>query len=556
MKKYKGKLRIRFNKTTGNLISPNWFGRYSIGGVRKEIALNEVKGILPPNGDISQLGDWEFEQSRAKALEKLETHLTTLATEKTMAERQRIERESAKQVGKIKYGIRPLSIPLSMLWETFSKRGNFKCKEQHKKHIQQIIKRFINYLKENFPTCQKFEDTTLEMVQGFCQKYKGTISARTYNEYLLYVKLAYLTLTEYQRDIIEYLKNEKQKTKTESRDLFSTIEITEIIDIASRVDNEVKSMVIVASCTGLRLKDICLLKWESINFADNLITLQTHKTDGNAIIGMWSLLREELLQLNKTANGNEYVFPDIAKQYKKDKGDNIINRLKFILKLLGYGSERKIPKFNTYSKEEIQKSVLDTLEKSNWSKIRKKKGKLFFEEFMKGQTIKEIADKFQIKKDNITNYLIDLEELTQCSIIRKNLLSNNGQNSLKKGEITASKKTDRKNAPNKRCWHSFRGSFIVNAIRAGVSIELITKVTGAEQVKIIYKHYIKIDKDFMYEGFTSKEPVFASLQSTEKKIIKTTPINERIRVAIDLLEQIKDEKSSPIIQKVIELLKD
>ena len=60
-----------------------------------------------------------------------------------------------------------------------------------------------------------------------------------------------------------------------------------------------------------------------------------------------------------------------------------------------------------------------------------------------------------------------------------------------------------------RGWHSFRGSFVVAALLAGVSIEVLQMVLGAKPVEILYRHYIHIDDQFMQNSFTSKAPPFA-----------------------------------------------
>ena len=218
-------------------------------------------------------------------------------------------------------------------------------------------------------------------------------------------------------------------------------------------------MVIVACCTGLRLKDICFLKWESINFDRNLITLKTHKTKGNVVLGMWPILREEL---NSLYNQNSvYVFPEIADIYCRN--------IKFL-------------------KNKLDKILL-----------------------MAGYTKDQISFKY----------------------------------------------SNHKNKSSLRGWHSFRGSFVVLALRAGVKIELIQKILGAKLVEVLYQHYIKIDDSFMEESFTNKAPEFAHYIKIDDSFMEESFTNkapEFARKTQDKDKKVLEEEND--IFKAIKLLED
>lgn len=66
---------------------------------------------------------------------------------------------------------------------------------------------------------------------------------------------------------------------------------------------------------GLRLGDVCMLRWADVDFEQNSIAVREQKTDRPRLIHLLPQLRERLLARKEQVGGGEYVFPETAVQY-------------------------------------------------------------------------------------------------------------------------------------------------------------------------------------------------------------------------------------------------
>ena len=91
--------------------------------------------------------------------------------------------------------------------------------------------------------------------------------------------------------------------------------------------------------TALREGDICTLKWENIDFQDNVIRRRMNKTGNLVEIPIMNDLREYLLT-QPSRGDSEYVFPGHARMYL-DNPTGISYRIKQFLEGIGIKTTRK-----------------------------------------------------------------------------------------------------------------------------------------------------------------------------------------------------------------------
>jgi hypothetical protein len=237
----------------------------------------------------------------------------------------------------------------------------------------------------------------------------------------------------------------------------------------------------------------------------------------------------------------------------------LLDRLRRVLQLLGYGDGNAayIKSLPLSNPQEVNSRVLAALESSDWSPRRKDAAREYFGRYMAGETLPKIAAALGCSKGTVCEYIKALEELAGVSIIRRRLLPSLAED--KRGSFTKPKEETgtRARSASLRGWHSFRGSFVVAAIRTGVNMELIQKVLGARMVKVLYNHYIKVDEDFMREGFTQKVPFYALKSETkepERALLMATPIEERLRIAASRLRKATSENWKSIVEEVLSLI--
>lgn len=90
-------------------------------------------------------------------------------------------------------------------------------------------------------------------------------------------------------------------------------------------------------CMGLRLSDVCQLKWDAVNFDKGTIHIEAEtKTSRPRDIAICDALRQRLERMKGEQAADEpYVFPAMAAQYEVNKSATISTRFTSILRAMG-----------------------------------------------------------------------------------------------------------------------------------------------------------------------------------------------------------------------------
>lgn len=89
---------------------------------------------------------------------------------------------------------------------------------------------------------------------------------------------------------------------------------------------------------GLRLSDVCMLRWASVDFKGGVVKLKEVKTRQERTISLLPVLRERLLAICAEQGGEgveEYVFPNMAKRYQGQYSSRISTDFTNLLKAYG-----------------------------------------------------------------------------------------------------------------------------------------------------------------------------------------------------------------------------
>ena len=115
---------------------------------------------------------------------------------------------------------------------------------------------------------------------------------------------------------------------------------------------------------GQRMGDICLLKWESIDFFRNRIHFRTMKTGKEIVAPIIPELRDLLV---KHQNDSEYVFPSMAQKYHRSPGSLSTN---FSALLKTFGIIEDTPSVTKYERRTIARKSFHSLRHSVVSLLR------------------------------------------------------------------------------------------------------------------------------------------------------------------------------------------
>ena len=222
---------------------------------------------------------------------------------------------------------------------------------------------FICFVKDNFPKVEYVSEVEASHARKYIQhlrdngrwnktvtyKPKGrhtaithtaknkSLSTATLNKFLQTCRMVFAGLyidhdhIENPFDKIPKLKNEKV-----AREAFSPEELKLIGEKAK--DEWFYPVFLVGISTGLRLGDICLLEWKNINpktgWIENLVMRKTGKAISIPMItGLLNYIKE-------LPQENEYVFPRLAGQYKRNSS-LISKKIRLFLEDMGIKSSHK-----------------------------------------------------------------------------------------------------------------------------------------------------------------------------------------------------------------------
>lgn len=490
---------------------PHFYGSYTLNGKRVETSLNEWKGTPPANGKASDClkgdGDPIFQESYFEAKAKLEQHKKKYSETPTETEKSRL----IEQRNELNERIFNLDNPVTLgsLWNDYKEKvGSFSCTPGTVKTYETYTNRFAHFVSERHSeglSLPLFSVNYSDILAFMQMIEKEGNKNRTWNEYLRLVKRIFRT---FYPSIEVTMKLSNLKTRTENNTphkIFTKEQIDKITETAKKLAQKdpsfslIYSMIIIAYCTGLRLKDIRNLKWEYINFNTEIIALTTFKNDGFANFGMWTPLKAELKRLRQTSDASAvYVLPEAI--IRSDT--YLLKQLKRVLSMTRLISPPKglsLPKVIEPS-QELFEAVSEAINNSKLSGKRKQKAlRIISEYILNGCTVDDIALKLETSKGSVSGYLTEATRLSGKEIIR--------------GRVLLSETVEKKDTPSDTetkkeiiGWHSFRGSFVTMALKVGYTVEFLKKILGSSFVEIILKHYYRPDDDYIRHEFSTKDP--------------------------------------------------
>lgn len=243
---------------------------------------------------------------------------------------------------------------------------------QHRKYQWE---KFYAWLKKHYPRVRTPHEVTPLMAQQFTSDlYAEGMANSTYNDYVtsyrMFFKMIMICagLTSNPFAFIERLPKNSISHKPIPREFIPRIiaacddpefHVLETRRLAPITKSELKTLIIIGLCTGMRLKDCALLDWSSVSFENNYIKTVAYKTKkyskGYLWIPMMPYLRNHLLSIYSWQEEGS-IMPHIAHRYideerkqllgqsvKSDNG-NMSGEVKNLLKFVGLPVSARLTK--------------------------------------------------------------------------------------------------------------------------------------------------------------------------------------------------------------------
>lgn len=261
---------------------------------------------------------------RNAALRKLDAFTRCLQEESVedtiLALKQQLERLQAHVAKK--------ELPLEEVWGEFAKAiWDEGVGEKTLAIYERNVTHMVSWMKRH--GTRNASGVSVAKADSYLKELRENIGAVAWNQRLVLFKRVWARLSErgYQlENSWEGFKKQKGVKHSSERRALSDEEIRRI---EAHADADLRLFSKIAKWTGLRVSDVCRLKWKDVNLESGVISvvpLKTSKTGKKVIIPMHPELKEALLEARKESSG-EFVNANLEHLYRTGQITDKVNKL-------------------------------------------------------------------------------------------------------------------------------------------------------------------------------------------------------------------------------------
>lgn len=237
----------------------------------------------------------------------------------------------------------------------------------HKKNVRRAIGVFLDFLGPS--AIRRLDSLSVKQCKEFIETQMQRISygtAKNYKGYIAYALRDALDEHLLLRNPMESVRMSSIETDADQRAIKRLPFTREELNIIfTQFPSPWRELAMTSFLTGgQRMGDICLLKWESIDFIRNRIHFRTMKTGKEIVAPIIPELRDLLV---KHQNDSEYVFPSMAQKYHRSPGSLSTN---FSALLKTFGIIEDTPSVTKYERRTIARKSFHSLRHSVVSMMR------------------------------------------------------------------------------------------------------------------------------------------------------------------------------------------
>lgn len=294
-------------------------------------------------------------------------------------------------------------------------------------------------------------------------------------------------------------RKEGDKTATSvKRKLLDENQLERLFELA-RDNDFLYPLVVCAASTGLRLGDVCNLRWKSVEFQNGrphnlkVVTSKTGAIVSVPVFPRFAAVLEKRLAEREMEDKNGgvfdpfvYVFPAAAKKYSP-QGDRsgLARAVKPLFARVVYGEPAAEEPEDA---EPLTPAAVEAaIEAANWKDTKKARILDVFRRFTRGESYSVIRKETGRASALISQDLQSVELLVGRPI----------RPGVKPGSTARFMlNLTRERLPGRRAgslygWHSLRGSFSSLALERGMALEEVAAIVGHTTAKVTWEHYVE-----------------------------------------------------------------
>jgi len=486
-------LEVRYGR--GGRLRKHWYGSYVDGnGKRRVIALTEPLPVKHFPGSLRETGDAIFEASRARAQKELETFQTE-ARHKGRADHL-TERLIQSKTGRGVEYVRLADLPAA--WRGLGRET--KPGEPWLKWCDTVFTRFAEAL-----PCEYLHEVTPEQAAAYVETLRGGFTRRTANGAASLLKSAFAKLLPLGTQNpfaagIAGRGNDAAGETIHRRPL--TAEELERLFEAARPDPMLYALTVGAALTGLRIGDVCLLRWQSVDLRGGFVTVRTSKTGAVVEIPIFQPLREVLETALADRAESPYVWPDAARMYKKNRY-GIVYRGKALFartfaETAGNGTETPAVASGRADLAETLPEASEAVRGAGFADSKRDRILDSLARVARGDSYRKIETETGRHRAQVSEDLREAERLTGLRLRRGAAVR--GGRAVR--DLIGATRAGRPGGAGKLAasvlgWHCLRATWATLALTAGIPVETVKLVTGHATANTVLGFYFNPNREHL-----------------------------------------------------------
>lgn len=208
------------------------------------------------------------------------------------------------------------------VWKVFAALHSTACPQKMKAY-RGYWRDIYTFIHENYPEVRYVSDvTTIQAIEWYGHIRNEQMASATKNFYIAFSKMLFNTLGKTYGIIENPFKDLKRLPETAvSREAYTPEELKKI---GAYAEGFVYSLCLTAISTGLRKGDICMMRKDSVDMENRILSIKTRKTKVSIEIPIMPGLYRHLQDMFLESPDSPYVFPELAEMYSNPNRQRVI----------------------------------------------------------------------------------------------------------------------------------------------------------------------------------------------------------------------------------------
>lgn len=503
--------------------SKYWYTRFTRCGEKVDVSLAvEIKGKPPTDADgridIKGRGDAAFEKSRRAALDALaEMREVAKTTGKTKVVKDAetadlVNRYHRARTGKAIESTRLDALP--ELWQGLER--NYRPTAERIQAAARTFRRFAafaaDYCRAHGGRCETVDEITPELAAAWFSALRGEYAWGTARPMWHLMRTSwtrwhiYAGTNPFGKVVVR--NREASAAKVERRPL-TEAELSRLLEV-TKEKPELHALVVTAACTGMRIGDVCRLKWADVDLRGGLIEATTAKAGVRVTVPIFPMLRKVLAGLHATqaVGDSPFVFPRAAAQYNRVNAAGFHNATTGLYRQVKpyfaraiFPNEEPATAMLADAKPKSRDEVLAAIAGAGFAPAKKERVREVYTRYWDGERCAEIAAALKMARGQVSDYLKEVERLTgetyRPRMERKRAAGRTSARDLI--DRTRAPRAIGKHSASLYGWHNLRHTFVVLALQAGVPVNDVSRIVGHGDVATTLNNYGNTSREVVAE---------------------------------------------------------